>query len=118
MIQNAFEFTNLQELRRRVRGTLETGKRNLTGAEYEQWAPSLERKVQEIDKDVEDFLVNLAFGKNESTSTVLYARYFSTAKTTVPVHATVISGGVLPTNLLTGVLPEVICPYLPFASCL
>ena len=113
-INDNFEFSNIQELRRRVQAAIETGKRNLTGAEYEQWVPSMQRKIQEIDIDVDNFFVRLAFGSKETTSTVLYAKYFAGTGTTVRTHTNVLSGGAVPVNLLTGVPPETICPYLPF----
>jgi hypothetical protein len=117
MIQNAFEFSNVQELRRRLESALETGKRNLTGAEYQQWEPSMKRKLQEIDGAVEDFFVRQAFGVRQTTSTVVFAKYFSQASVTVAVHTNVISGGTGPVNLLTGASPESVAPCLPFTGC-
>jgi hypothetical protein len=115
-IQNAFEFANAQELRRRLQATIDTGKRKLTGSEYEQWEPSIQRKVQEIDNAVDDFFVRMAFGSQQTTCTMIYAKYMSSASTTVRVHANVFFGGQTTNNLLTGVLPETISPYLPFAG--
>jgi hypothetical protein len=115
-IQNTFEFTNLQELRRRVKTAIEVGRRNLTGAEYDQWVPSMERKLQAIDSDVEDFFVRQAFGSKETTSTVLYASYCAGTGTTVRVQTNVLSGGSVPVNVLTGVPPETITPCLPFGG--
>lgn len=116
-IHNAYEFSNLQELRQRVKTAMQVGKRNLTGAEYDQWAPSMESKLQQIDKASEDFLVRLAFGSKETTSTVLYANYFVATGTTVRVQPNVLSGGAVPVNVLTGVPPETIAPRLPFNGC-
>ena len=116
-LESTFEFTNAQELRRRFLAALETGRRNLTGAEYEQWEPTIRRKIQEIDGAVEDFFVRLAFGSKETTSTLIYAQYLSSSSTLTRVQSTVISDAVTPTNLLTGVLPETVAPCLPFPAC-
>jgi hypothetical protein len=113
-LESAFEFTNAQELRRRMLSALETGRRNLTGAEYEQWEPTIRLKIREIDAAVDEFFVRMAFGPKETTSSVVYARYFSLATTMTRLQPTVVSDAITTTNLLTGVAPEAVAPCLPF----
>src|ERR1700722_893172 len=111
-IANNFEFANACELRRRYLSALIVGQRNLTGAEYAQWAPSLEHKIREIDQAIEGFFARLAFTGVQTTSAQMYVSYQSSAYSLTPLQPSLISSSITSTNLLTGVSPETIAPRL------
>ena len=112
-IANAFEFVNARELRRRFVSALETGRRNLTGKEYLEWAPTIENRLHEIDRAGEEFFVRLAFGSSETVSAPSYVRYLSSATALTALQPTVLLDGSLSaTNLLTGPSPESVAPLL------
>jgi hypothetical protein len=111
-IENNFEFVNSRELRRRFASTLATGRRNLTGAEYAQWAPSIEQKIYEIDQACEQFFVRLAFDTGHTISAPNYIRYLSSATSLTHLQPSVFSGSFYSANILTGASPESVAPPL------
>jgi|SRR5690242_13708026 hypothetical protein len=112
-IESAFEFVNARELRRRLISTLQTGRRNLTGKEYEEWSPLIEDKIHDIDHACEAFLMRLAFGSGKTVSTNGYVRYVSSATALTPLQPTVLVGGRFSlSNVLTGASPNSVAPRL------
>jgi hypothetical protein len=112
-INNAFEYVNSREARRRFLSSLEVGRRNLTGKEFEEWAPSIENKVHAIERAGNAFLMQLAFGSAETVHAFKYVCYVSAATSLTPLQPTVsFNGSFAPSNLLTGASPESVAPPL------
>jgi hypothetical protein len=107
-IENNFEFVNSREIRRRFVAALETGRRNLTGAEYDQWAPSVEQRIHEIDQACEEFYRRLAVCPRHTISAPIYVRYFSPSTSLMHLQPSAFS----PSFTLTGASPEIIAPPL------
>jgi hypothetical protein len=111
-IENNFEFVNSRELRRRFVAALAIGRRNLTGAEYDQWVPSIQHKIDEIDQAGEGFFERLAFDAGQTLSATMYIRYLSPATSLAHLQLSAFSGSFYSSNILTGASPESVAPPL------
>jgi hypothetical protein len=111
-IENNFEFVNSREIRKRFAAALATGRRNLTGAEYDLWAPSLDQRIYEIDQACEQFLVRLAPHVGHTISAVTYIRFLSPSTALTHLQPSALSGSLYSASVLTGASPESVSPLL------